>query len=947
MTISRRILLVLLPLFGFTLAAVVFLLLRAYEKDQRQALEQLSTEMAGHYAGQVESWFGSEMALAMSLGTQLESLRGLSDADKDSTIRRLLARTVAKDTLIASIYAEFEEGRYFGGSGDDPTHHVSLEARLDKGSPLVEYMDDTDFDTSDVEENGYFLLPQKQRAPVATDPYMWKYEWMADSVLEITLGVPVQAQGKVVGVLGVDVLASSLQGILAKVRPYGKGFGVLLSGEGMVAAHPDAAWIGRAGDSLVGAQVGLAGELSQGRPLAFTAYSQEIGGMAYYRFMPVRVNGIAQPWALGVVFPLDEVLAPLYQMRWLAVILLIASWVLGAVVIVFLARAIARPVLQCAEIADRIAQGDVSMEVVIQGGGETARLLTAQSGMVASLRALSEDLDHLSGSVRDGRLHVRVDSTRHRGSFAQIVRGMNATLDAVVEPLQVASDYMGRIAAGEIPERIQGVYRGDFDVIKSSVNTLVTTLQDLQSEMEGLTQAALAGNLGHRAHADRLVGDWNRLLTGVNNTVDALVGPLHLAAHSMTAIAQGELPKRIDTNYAGDFNRIKSSVNSMVDTLSGLDAEIGVLVRGAQAGDLSSRARADRFVGRWQEIVMGINATLEAVMAPISEAAAVLELVANRDLSVRVHGEYRGDLARIKNSLNGALGNLDGMLARVAQSADQVAQTADSISDGSQSLANGSGEQARSVDSVTRSLGLMRDGLLHNAELASEATQLAEQATGHAQDGGMIVARMHEAIHQIKLSSDQSAKIVKTIDEIAVQTNLLALNAAVEAARAGAAGRGFAVVAEEVRNLAMRSAAAAKDTSEKIGDSVRQSAMGVQIAEEVASNFSRIEEGSQRVGQLIAAIAQATREHVKNVQVLDGSVAGMDKAVRSNLSSSEESASAAEEMASLSQSLKNMVGSFHLSTNTVKPSPAVLLAWEGETHPFQREDGRVLLPSRL
>jgi methyl-accepting chemotaxis protein len=200
-----------------------------------------------------------------------------------------------------------------------------------------------------------------------------------------------------------------------------------------------------------------------------------------------------------------------------------------------------------------------------------------------------------------------------------------------------------------------------------------------------------------------------------------------------------------------------------------------------------------------------------------------------------------------------------------------------------------------------------------NAQNAREAKGVAEQALASADKGVESMNRMSSAINQIKSSSDSTARIVKTIDEIAFQTNLLALNAAVEAARAGDAGRGFAVVAEEVRNLAMRSAEAAKNTASLIEDAVKNSENGVNINAEVLKNFQDIVEKSNKVSQVVAEIAAASEQQDEGISQVTKAVEQLNQVTQQNAANAEESASAAEQMSSQSEEMSSMIAGFTLT----------------------------------
>jgi len=248
------------------------------------------------------------------------------------------------------------------------------------------------------------------------------------------------------------------------------------------------------------------------------------------------------------------------------------------------------------------------------------------------------------------------------------------------------------------------------------------------------------------------------------------------------------------------------------------------------------------------------------------------------------------------------------IIAALTEGSEQVSSASGQVSAASQSLAEGATEQAAGLEETSSSLEEMSSMTKQNADNAQQANTLAAEAKKAAGTGAESMGRMNSAIQEIQKSSDETAKIIKVIDEIAFQTNLLALNAAVEAARAGEAGKGFAVVAEEVRNLAMRSAEAAKNTASMIEESVKNSKNGVDIATEVGKVLDEIVQSVGKTTDLVSEIAAASQEQAQGIDQVNTAVSQMDKVTQQNAANAEESASASEELSAQAESMKEIVG---------------------------------------
>jgi len=257
-------------------------------------------------------------------------------------------------------------------------------------------------------------------------------------------------------------------------------------------------------------------------------------------------------------------------------------------------------------------------------------------------------------------------------------------------------------------------------------------------------------------------------------------------------------------------------------------------------------------------------------------------------------------LTNVNRTLKGVVEQLDSGSEQVSAASEQVAASG-------QQIAEGASEQASSIEETSSSIEEMASMTRQNSDNAKQASSIAEEANSSAKDGSKVMNQMSEAMNGIKKSSNETAKIIKVIDEIAFQTNLLALNAAVEAARAGEAGKGFAVVAEEVRNLAQRSAEAAKNTNELIEGAQKNAENGVRVSAELKDILEKVANGSDKLNDIIREVSSASDEQRQGIDQLNTAVSQMDEVVQQNASNAEESSSASEELAAQSQSMRHAV----------------------------------------
>ena len=570
------------------------------------------------------------------------------------------------------------------------------------------------------------------------------------------------------------------------------------------------------------------------------------------------------------------------------------------------------PLNVAAEYVDRISKGDIPEKITDTYHGDFNEIKNNLNICIDSIGLLVEDSNLLSKAAVEGRLDARADAGKHQGDFKVILEGMNNTLDAIIGPFNVAAEYIDRISKGDIPEKITDNYKGDYNEIKNNLNMCIDAIQLLVDDSNLLSKAAVEGRLDARADAGKHQGDFKDILEGMNNTLDAVIGPFNVAAEYVDRISKGDIPEKITDNYKGDYNEIKNNLNMCIDAIQFLVDDANKLGKAAVEGKLDTRADAGKHQGDFSIVVEGMNETLNAVVGPLNVAAEYIDRISKGDIPQKITDTYYGDFNEIKNNINIMIDALTEFAVNVQTASGQVASGSEQLSSSSQELSQGANEQAASVEEVSASMVQMSSNINQNSDNAQQTNSIAVKASEDAIKSGEAVTNAVKAMKEI-------VSKISVISDIARQTNMLALNAAIEAARVGEQGKGFAVVAAEVRKLAERSQTSANEID-------GLSATTMEVAEKAGDLLEKLVPDIQKTADLVDEIRASSAEQKTGAEQITQALQQLDTVIQQNASASEETAATSEELSSQAELLQEAAGFFKLEGNQSfrKSSPNIV-----------------------
>lgn len=617
------------------------------------------------------------------------------------------------------------------------------------------------------------------------------------------------------------------------------------------------------------------------------------------------------------------------------------------------------PLDAASDFINRLADGEHQDNIENTFNGYYAVLIDNLNKVRSSLEILVDESAKLAQAGASGDLDVRGDESKLKGVYAQIVRGVNKTFDAIKDPLDVASVFIGELAAGTAEKPVENVYQGYYAKLIDNLNHVLESIMIMLKESLRLAQAGQNGDLSVRSDTSKMPGHYAELVNGMNGILEAVSSPISEIKTVLGKMAVNDYTQKVPENYKGTMNELSVSINTVVrncqllqlvmdniaagntaliekikavgklsendkltpggiatlQAVQDLIDQSNILAEAALNGDFGVRGDAERFKGGYRRIIEGMNSTMEAVATPIAEISNVLTELSQGDLSVEMTGDYSGEYHSMKTAINVAVDSFNKALGGIRVAANQVSAGSTQVSSASQSLSQGTAEQASSVEELTSTITEVTAQIKQNAGNASQASNLSSAVQEEAKQGTAKMNEMLVSMKEINEASSNISKIIKVIDDIAFQTNILALNAAVEAARAGQYGKGFAVVAEEVRNLAAKSAEAAKDTTALIESTITKVGTGTKTANETAEMLNQISESIRKTSELVGNIAAASNEQATAIAQIDQGITQVSTVVQTNSATAEESAASSEELSGQADMLMQMVSRFKLKNS--------------------------------
>ncbi len=543
----------------------------------------------------------------------------------------------------------------------------------------------------------------------------------------------------------------------------------------------------------------------------------------------------------------------------------LVSLILGSITVIIISRSITRPIKKIAEILTRLSEGELIENIGINCEDEIGILCKSTESVSSSISLLNKEISTKIHHYEEGISSIPIPENEFKGCYKDIASNINIMSGAMDENFIHVLECVSKISDGDFNADIEEM-PGERAIANEKINEMKINLKNIRNELLAMVQAAIEGNLEKRADAEKYHGDWKELVTGLNKLLQAVAMPFDEIEISLNEMSKGNLQTKIDRDYKGKYAIIKDLFNETVETLSSY----------------------------------------------VLETSEILHEMAEDNYQVEISREYVGDFAMMKDSINKIITAINSTFNGINTSTEQIVLGVNQISNSSMVLANGATQQAEATIKMENLISDLSVKINNIAQNAQKAESLSTKANESSNCGKDRMSALVEAMNKINETSQNIGNIIKVINDIAFQTNLLALNAAVEAARAGEHGKGFSVVAEEVRNLATKSQDSAIEIENLIQASADGIAEGVAIVSETSNELLIISEEVLSVSNIIKNISLDSTIQAKSVEEIQVGIGKITEVTTLNTATSEETASAAAELAGQAEGFKETINRLKL-----------------------------------
>ena len=582
---------------------------------------------------------------------------------------------------------------------------------------------------------------------------------------------------------------------------------------------------------------------------------------------------------------------------------------------IWILLSVTRPLAKLINVANQLSEGDLTANIEVNSKDETGKLLEAMRGVITTLKTLVSDMKHMSAEHDKGDIDVVMDAGKFKGEYAVMAQGVNDMVNGHIAVKKKAMACVKAFGEGDFDAPLEK-FPGKKAFINDTIETVRGNIKGFIADMKHMSKEHDAGDIDVVMDVSKFKGDYAVMAQGVNDMVNGHIAVKKKAMACFTQFGEGNLDAPME-QLPGKKKFINDTIENVRSRIKALVADAAMLAEAAVAGKLETRADASKHLGDYRKIVEGVNATLDAIVAPINDVKEVLTAVSQGDMTRKIEKAYQGDFDELKHTINETLAKLSQVITDVRSAADNLSSASEEVSATAQSLSQGASEQAASVEETSASIEQMSASITQNADNARTTDGMASKASREAQEGGESVKATVAAMKQI-------ADKIGIIDDIAYQTNLLALNAAIEAARAGEQGRGFAVVADEVRTLAGRTQDATRQIQEMIvalqsgaGNSVqamqqsqKQVRHSVELAEQAGIALKSITEAICTISDMNVQIASAAEEQTSVAENINQNEVRISDASRHAVEAAENIASSSESLAQLAENLSELLSRF-------------------------------------